>query len=251
MADSHLISPAGANPRFAGFAPAKPAWPRFTLGAPVLDAVLGGGLSRGALHELYAAGEADAASAAGFALMLALRAGGRQGHLLWLRQARGSGRLHGPGLAELGADPARLLVVNLADARTLLKAAADVVRSPAAGTVVIAPALPAPRIDLTVTRRLLLAAERSGVTAILLRGWGAQLPSAAATRWLVAAAPSSALEAGAPGAPALALDLVRQRGGPPSTGWRLEWDRDAAGFVAAPLSGAPSADAGGGRLAAG
>ncbi|MDO6416466.1 hypothetical protein Q4F19_18930 [Sphingomonas sp. BIUV-7] len=223
---------------------------RFALGSPPLDAMLGGGLQRGQLHEVHAASDEDLASMAGFALMLALRAGGRTGHIVWLAEAkRGDGLLHGPGVVELGADPARLLFVTVRDEKSLLKAAADVVRSPAAGTAVIAPG-PRPRhLDLTATRRLMLFAERSGVTVLLLRGLGEEMPSAAATRWRVAAAPSTPLEADAPGAPAFAVDLVKRRGGVPSPGWRLEWDRDAASFRPAPLSSTVAADDGERRVA--
>ena len=137
-----------------------------------------------------------------------------------------------------------MLFVSVPDEKMLLKAAADVVRSPAAGTAVIAPSSRPRHLDLTATRRLMLFAERSGVTVLLLRGVSAETPSAAATRWRIAAAPSTPLEADAPGAPAFAADLVRRRGGAPSPGWRLEWDRDLAGFSAAPLSGAVADDAG-------
>ena len=224
---------------------------RFPLGAAALDAMLEGGLERGRLHELHAAAEADVPGMTGFALMLALRAGGRSGNIVWLTETRRKdGLLYGPGLAELGADPARILFVTVPDEKMLLKAAADVVRSPAAGTAVIAPG-PRPRhLDLTATRRLMLFAERSGVTVLLLRGVSEEAPTAAATRWRIAAAPSTPLEADAPGAPAFAVDLVRRRGGAPSPGWRLEWDRDAASFRPAPLSGAVAADDGG-RLLAG
>jgi protein ImuA len=131
----------------------------------------------------------------------------------------------------------------------VLRAAGDVVRSPAAETVVIEPAGTASALDLTASRRLTLFAERSGTTAILLRTADPQGPSAAITRWRVASTLSTALEADAPGHPAFLLDLVRQRGGAPSFGWRLEWDRDRACF--APLSRDLAADAGGGYLAAG
>ncbi len=248
MAESPL--PAALRQRFAGFADA-PAPTRFALGAERLDAVLGGGLARARLHEVWPAEEADQASAAGFALMLALRAGGRGGNIVWIAQDQGAargGRLYPPGLAELGADPARLLFVTAPDARALLRAAGDVVRSPAAGTAVIAPASLLPALDLTASRRLTLFAERSGVTAILLQPADPAAPSAATTRWRVAAAPSAALEADAPGDPAFAADLVRQRGGAPAPDLRLEWRRDAAAF--APLSRDPSADAGGGSVAA-
>ena len=244
MAESLAPTPSGL-PGQARLDPGVAPRARFALGVEGLDAALGGGLDRGRLHELYAAGEPDLAASLGFALMLALRAGGRQGNIVWIAQARTLGTacpLYPPGLAELGADPARLLFVTAPDELALLRAAADVVRSPAAGTAVIAPTGSARRLDLTASRRLALAAERSGVTAILLRGAGTQGPSAAATRWLVAAAPSVALEAGAPGAPAFQVDLVRRRDGPPSPGWRLEWDRDAACFARAHEEAALSGD---------
>ena len=247
---SESFPPPAIRDRLAGFdPPAAPA--RFALGVERLDAVLGGGLARGRLHDVWPATEVDGASAAGFALMLGLRAGGHGGNIVWIAQENGGGRLpplYPPGLADLGADPARLLFVAAPDAKALLRAAADVVRSPAAGTAVIAPSGSAREFTLTATRRLTLFAERSGVTAILLRTYDPEAPSAATTRWSIASAPSSALEADAPGHPAFAADLIRQRGGAPSPGWRLEWDRDAAAF--APISGDPSADAGGGRLAA-
>ena len=104
-------------------------------------------------------------------------------------------------------------------------------------------------LDLTASRRLTLFTERSGTTAILLRTADPEAPSAAATRWRVAAAPSRALEANAPGAPTFTLDLLRQRGGAPSYGWTLEWDRDRTRFT--PLSRDLVADAGGEYLAAG
>src|SRR3546814_20413203 len=62
-------------------------------------------------------------------------------------------------------------------------------------------------------------------------------PSAAHTRWQVAAAPSQPLEANAPGIPALDLTLLRQRGGAGGPHWCVEWERDARGFAAATLPG--------------
>ena len=226
---------------------------RFPLGVERLDAALCGGLTRARLHELYPAEADDAACAAGFAVMLALRAGGRGSPFVWIsedRLERRFGHLHAPGVAELGADPARWLFVDAPDEKALLRIAADVVRSPAAGIAVIAPAGPAPNFDLTATRRLTLFAERSGVTAILLRSCAPQAPSAAATRWRVAAAPSTPLDADAPGHPALLVELERQRGGAPVPAMRVEWQRDSQCF-ATPLPGDLAAVPSGGFLAAG
>jgi len=247
MAESSL-SPA-LRKRIAGLVPATPP-SRFTLGAERLDAVLGGGLARARMHEIWPAQEADQASAAGFALMLAVRAAGPEGTIFWIADEAGqrhTGPIHPPGLAELGADPGRFLFVTVPDEKALVRIAGDVVRSPAAGTAVIAAGGPARVLDLTASRRLTLFAERSGVTAILLRTRDPQAPSAAATRWQVSTAPSIPLEADAPGHPAFAVDLVRQRAGAPSPGWQLEWRRDAATFTSLPRS-VPAA-AGGGFVA--
>ena len=243
--------PAGPGPKIA-FAHAETIAPptRLPLGLEPLDAALGGGLAKARLHEIWPAAVADAPSATGFALLLAFKASERKGTIVWIGQEdRRSGALYPPGLAELGLDPARLLFVTAPDETALLRAAGDVVRSPAVATTVIAPAGAAPMLDLTASRRLTLFAERSGATVLLLRTADPQAPSAATTRWQVAAAPSRALEANAPGHTAFALDLVRQRGGAPSHGWQLEWDRDRARF--APLSRSVAADAGGGYLATG
>jgi protein ImuA len=223
---------------------------RLPLGLEALDAALGGGLAKARLHEFWPATPNDGPTATGFALMLALKASESRGTIVWIAQEdRRGGILYPPGLLELGIDPARLLFVAAPDEKTLLRAAGDVVRSPAPAAVVIAPSGPAPLLDLTASRRLTLFAERSGTTAFLLRTADPHAPSAATTRWRVAAAPSRALEANAPGHTTFNLDLVRQRGGAPSYGWTLEWDRDRARFT--PLSRAVAADAGGGYLAAG
>jgi protein ImuA len=95
-------------------------------------------------------------------------------------------------------------------------------------------------LDLTASRRLAMAAESSGVTTLLLRIAAAPAPSAAQTRWRVAAAPSLPLAANAPGHPAFDLELMRQRGGPEGLRWQVEWNRETRilADAAAPLLGA-------------
>jgi len=196
-------------------------------------------LVRAQLHEIHALSQEEAASGAGFAMGCVLEAAARP--LLWLRTEsaeREGGRLHGPGLVAMGLDPADLVVVVVADDAALLRAAADGARCPGLGTV-IAEGWGAMRgYDLTASRRLMLSAEASGVLMILLRVGGQAVPSAAATRWAVAPAPSRVLAADAPGAPAYDLELLRRRGGPAGARWRVEWNRDTQSFDPAPLSGA-------------
>jgi len=210
------------------------------LGHARIDAALGGGLMAGRLHEIFAGEAADASSAAGFALMLATRLMQGKGAILWLRaeegEARG-GRLHMPGLAELGFDPGALILGVLPDTLALLRAAAEAVRCREIGVVVLEIGRKPRALDLTASRRLAVAAEKSGVTALLLRTEAEPAPSAAQTRWAIAAAPSVPLEANAPGLTMLEAALLRQRAGIGGLRWRVEWDRDRLCFREPALSG--------------
>jgi protein ImuA len=207
-----------------------------SFGAPALDGALGGGIARAALHEVYAPGTADLVAATGFAVGLAIRAAGQR-PILWVRQDvvdAETGRLHPPGLTELGLDPGRVLLVRARDAEGVLRAGSEAARCAALGAVLIEPWGEPRRLDLTASRRLSLAAEGSGTTTLLLRAAVSPQPSAARTRWQVAALPSRALEANAPGDPAFSLRLLRHRGGLGEREWRVEWSRDRQSFQASP-----------------
>lgn len=201
-----------------------------TTGHGEIDAALGGGVARGRLHEVFAVDPADASNAAGFAAMLALRLGGP---MVWLRaeaaEARG-GRLHAHGLGEIGFDPAQMIMAVLPDPLTVLRASADVVRCSEVGVTVIELWRMPRELDLTASRRLAVAAEASGVTALMLRAEAEPAPSAAHTRWGVRSAASTPLEANAPGHPAMAVELLRQKGRPAGGRWLVEWDREQAIF---------------------
>jgi protein ImuA len=214
---------------------------RIAIGHAALDAAVGGGLAVGRVHELYAADADDGPSAAGFAAMLALRTVGRQAPIFWLRTdeaERRGGAVHGPGLIELGSDPDSLVLGQAPDAKALLKVAAEAARCPGLGALIVEAHGPCPALDLTASRRLALAVEQSGVTLFLLRLAAEPVPSAADTRWAVSAAPSQALDADAPGAPAFEIELLRRRSGPAGMRWRLEWNRDRLEFSDPALSGA-------------
>ncbi|MGS1018038.1 ImuA family protein [Allosphingosinicella humi] len=213
----------------------------FPLGHAGIDAMLGGGLARGRLHEAFAAEADDAASAAGFAAMLALRAMPAGSAVLWLRTddaERRCGRFHASGFAELGGDPDALLLALAPDPVALLRGAAEAARCAGLGAVVVEGWGRLPALDLTASRRLALAAEKSGVTVLMLRIGAEPVPSAADTRWRVGAAPSDGLEANAPGHVTLDIELLRRRAGPSGLRWRLEWDRDRCAFREPALSGA-------------
>lgn len=210
------------------------------LGSADADLALGGGLARGGVHEVRPAEPGDAAAAAGFALACAARFAFHRAASsrpwLWVRQdlaGRETGEPYGPGLAAFGLDPARLTLVAAADARDALRAAEEALRCAALGVVLIEPWGDPKALDLTATRRLVLAAEASGVPALLLRAGAHGGPGGAATRWSVAAAPSDALPSrgnfpgiGRPRFAAV-LERSRQPGGTGRGGrWIMEWNPD-------------------------
>jgi len=176
------------------------------LGMPAIDAVLpGGGLARGALHEVLGR---DAA-AVGFAILLLARLA-RLGPVLW---CLGTRDLYGAGLAALGLPPDRLVIARGGDDRQILWAMEEGLRSPGFAAVLGEPR----RLDLVGSRRLQLAAEASGTTGIVLRrpaspthtasrGTGT---SVALTRWQVASLPG--VKDAALG-PRWRVDLQRCRG---------------------------------------
>ena len=209
--------------------PAAKAGAPLATGHEPFDKAMQGGLARGRLHELFG-GDEDEGAAAGLSLIFAHLAAG-DAPLFWLRVAKGGmAQPYGPGLAALGIDPARLLIGVVKDEALLLRAAVDALRCPALGALVVELHGRAPLMDLTASRRLALAAEASGVTALLLRIGGDPVPSAAETRWRVAAAPSLPLPGNAPGMSAFSLHLLRRRSGPDGMTWRMVWNSERGDF---------------------
>src|SRR5437764_281362 len=133
-----------------------------TLGVAEVDAALGGGLTRAALHELSATASLHLGAAAGFALTLALLASDKVKQTLWIATDFGmleSGALYGPGLDLIGLDTERLLAARVVRPVDALFAMEEALKCRALATVI---AEINGDIDLTATRRLSLAA-REGV----------------------------------------------------------------------------------------
>lgn len=236
---------------------------RISLEAEQDELWLNGGLRADGLHEFYAASKGDLTSANGFALLMAYRRCQEDGRpLIWAREAKASGQggqPYGHGLSQLGLNPDAITLLSLPDSKALLRAALDVARDGAIGSLVVELAGQCPLLGLTESRRFALAAASSNICILFSRGPIPPPPSAAHSRWQVASAPSRALAANAPGAPAFTLDLLRQRGGRDGLNIIMEWNRDTASFhargqekkristVNAPLSRAAPAVAFGGE----
>ena len=201
---------------------------------PHAEAWLGERIRSDGVHELYALSSRDVAGSLAFALLLGRRKQRQDARpLLWVREKKGGGCHcvpYGPGLAELGIDPATVRLLCLPDGKAVLRASLDATRDGAASSMLIELCGRQKLLTLTATRRLALAAAETGTMVLLVRSNAEPSPSAAHTRWQVTCAPSHPLEAGAPGLPAFALTLLRHRGGRDGLNLIVEWDRDTASF---------------------
>ena len=228
---------AGIDPHLG---PALPSENRQLALSPPVDAALGGGLACGALHEIAPAAAFHLAAASGFALAAAVRASGTRGEVLWIATdfAMGEGGgPYGPGLDRFGLSSARLLVLRVPRPADVLCAMEDALRCRALSCVVAELTGEGAEADLTATRRLSLAA-RDGVSdrvsglGLLIRHRATAEPSAAATRWEIAAAPSLPDGFGGFGRTRFDLSLRKNRRGP-SGRWIIEWDHHEPAFQSA------------------
>jgi protein ImuA len=182
-----------------------------------------GGIRLGALHEAASAGP-DTEHAAAATLFIAGILARMDGLILWvLRQAD----LFAPGLAGVGLNPDRIVFAEAG--KQVLAVMEEGLRHPGLAAVV---AEHTGRLSLVASRRLQLAAEQTGVLAVLIRRSRSfedpvlNEPTAAVTRWRIAALPSPPALPHAPDTPGLGrvrwqLDLTRCRGGEPGS-WVVE-----------------------------
>ncbi|HKX63920.1 MAG TPA: hypothetical protein VJM78_01325 [Rhizomicrobium sp.] len=223
-----------------------PARAPIATGHPQADAVLGGGLRRGALHEVFAEGW----SAGGFAALLALMAArgafnGKGGPLFWIRpdyEAMEYGALSPHGLLELGGDPRRLIQVGTRNAADALCAANDILACGPVGAVLLEVEGMPKCLDLVASRRLAFTAAESGVTLLLLRNGAQAKPSAALTRWHVTSGISRNDDEDW-GNPLFAAELIRHRLGGVGN-FLMRWDVQNACFETANPGAVVSAPAG-------
>ena len=181
-----------------------------SLGIPEIDGALpGGGLRAGCVHEI---GGDEAAT--GFCAVLLARAGRAPGPLMWL--ARGDD-LYLPGLVRYGIEPGRLLVASgLRRRADMLWAMEEALRCRVLRGVVAE----VDTLDRAASRRLMLAAEGSGVPGLVLwseagRGGSrrVRVPTAD-SRWRVTTVPGA-------GMTRWRVELVHCRGGRPGC-WVVE-----------------------------
>jgi len=195
---------------------------------PEIDNYLpGGGLATGVLHEI--AGSRELCDEAAATIFLAGILARIDGPVFWCLRWRD---LFAPALDLAGLHPDRVIWVEAGSDTNVLIAMEECLRQPGLGGVIGE----VDKVGTTASKRLQLAAESSGVTALVFRR--ASDParqaegSAAFSRWRIRAAPSERLDIPALARPRWHVALERARGREPRT-WLLE-ACDAQGRLALP-----------------
>ncbi len=194
--------------------------------AASLPAFLAAARLAGGLHEIVPASAADAHAALALALHMAAACARQKpsaGLVLVVEDfvALETGAPYGPGLVEIGVDPARLVIVRTQNARETLRVMEDALKCTAVAAVLAESAIPHRLYTLDASRRLALAARAGGgaglIAPLALAGAAARLSSAAASR-IEAQRRSSQPEPvgenrfGLPGPPLIGVRLVKARG---------------------------------------
>lgn len=183
------------------------------FGLPEIDRRLpGGGLLFGAIHEIAGGGSGtvDGAAAALFAAGIAART---NGPIIW---ALSRTDLFFPALAQVGLHPDRVIFVESDKEDDVLMAMEEALSFGGLGAVVGELV----RLPMTASRRLQLAAEKTGTLGIVIRRWRRQTeasdfgnPTACATRWRISSLPSEPLPVEGVGRPRWLAELMRARAG--------------------------------------
>jgi protein ImuA len=187
----------------------------------------GGGLPLGSLHEVVG-GHQDLSHGAAAALFIGGVLARLEKPVLWVMKRRD---LFAPGLAGVGLHPDCVIYAEAGDTATLFMAMEEGLGQTGLAAVVGE----ADRLPFAASRRLQLAAEKSGVMAVALRRWRmaeGEGETAALTRWRVSALPSASLPVAGLGRPRWHLELLRCRNGEAAS-WIVE-GTDAQGHIALP-----------------
>jgi protein ImuA len=183
------------------------------FGVPDMDAALpGGGLAHGALHEVAGggAGTVDGAAAALFVAGIAART---KGKVLWCLTRPD---LFFPAVARAGLHPDRVIFAEADKEEDVLASMEEGLSFGGLGAVVGELV----RLPMTASRRLHLAAEKTGTRGVVLRRWRRQTeasdygqPTASTTRWRVSVVPSRELPVPGVGRAGWLVELMRVKAG--------------------------------------
>lgn len=183
------------------------------FGVPEIDAVLpGGGLSYGTIHEFAGGGSGtvDGAAAALFAAGIVART---KGHVVWCLTRTD---LFFPALEQAGLRHNRVVFVEAGKEEDVLASMEEALSYGSLGAVVGELV----RLPMVASRRLQLAAEKTGTMGLVVRRWRRQAeandfgqPTASSTRWRVSVLPSEELPVPGVGRARWLLELMRVKAG--------------------------------------
>ncbi|MEH6691103.1 MAG: ImuA family protein [Pseudorhizobium pelagicum] len=172
----------------------------------------GGGLAYGALHEFAGGGSGtvDGAAAALFAAGVAARS---KGKVLWCLTRPD---LFAPALSQAGLHPDRVIYCE-ADKEEDVLASMEEGLSFGGLAAVVGELV---RLPMTASRRLQLAAEKTGTMGLVVRRWRRQTeaadfgnPTASTTRWRISVLPSEPLPVAGVGRARWLAELMRVKAG--------------------------------------
>lgn len=183
------------------------------FGVPEIDSVLpGGGLAFGALHE-FAGGGTDTVNGAAAALMVAGIAARTKGKILWCLTRPD---LFFPAISQAGLHPDRVIFCEGDKEEEVLASMEEGLSFGGFGAVVGELV----RLPMTASRRLHLAAEKTGTMALALRRWRRQAeasdygqPTASTSRWRISVLPSEPLPVAGVGRARWLAELMRVKAG--------------------------------------
>jgi protein ImuA len=184
---------------------------------------------KNAIHEFLTLAPEQAAACKGFiaGLLHSLMQPG--GACLWISASR---MLFPPALKMFGVEPHRIIFVDLQREKDILWAMEEALKCEGLSAVIAE----VREINLTASRRLQLAVEKSGVTGLVLRNDADRLSTTACVaRWRITPIESQ-LEDGMPGVgfPRWNVELLKVRNGNPGK-WDIEWSAGKFNLITKPI----------------
>ena len=200
-------TPSAGNRNAVGLGPVEAAFPNSVF-------------PTGVIHQ-FLCGEPEEFAATGGFISGILRTLMQQGGVcLWIGVARS---VFPPALKLFGVEPHRVIFVDLKKERDILWATEEALKCEGVAAVITE----VNAVTFAESRRLQLTAEKSSVTAFIIRTAPEKITATAcAARWRITPIPSE-LENGMPGIgfPRWSVELLKVRNGNPGT-WEVEWSAD-------------------------
>lgn len=184
---------------------------------PVLEAFTNKAFPTGAVHEWISASPAATAATTGFiaGILGSLMQNG--GACVWISSEQ---IIFPAGLKSFGIEPDRVLFIHLKKEKDICWTMETALQVEGLAGVVSE----LPDLDFTISRRLQLAVEKSGVTGFVVRQQPRKLhPTACVSRWQITSEASyHPDEMPGVGFPCWNVELQKIRGGKPRS-WQLVW----------------------------